>query len=416
MEAISLTELKLIHSRNNILSQKKHNKINNLKKIYSYKARYLKGNLKTKFPINIKKANSILYKNSIVSNLKDINNQSPLNKHHSFNFRYIKQKIPLKFSLYTVLAMKKNNIYDKIEKIIQPENYKVNKFSNINIFKNKEFVKTQAEIGKKNKNIIESRKKSMIYLSYFQNNFNESEKIRFYSMMKKLSTLKYILELEPKNKNTIIKNFLLKEGIFDKKYFNEECYNNFIKFINDKKSIINPSFTFKENLINILTNNLNYSLDNIENYQNNSSYNQLLKMEKIKNIMNLNETIYRNKNIDFHTLDNFLINRFDLDLKNNLDRQTLIRKRAEKLQNYDIKKEPEKIMDSVGIKLNKQINEVINNDIFYKLKKVPNDNLALDFESDLDIFKKKHLVTEYACFNKAKDNYDFKLIKTKYNL
>ena len=105
-----------------------------------------------------------------------------------------------------------------------------------------------------------------------------------------------------------------------------------------------------------------------------------------------------------------------MDLKNNLDRQTLIRKRAEKLQNYDIKKEPEKIMDSVGIKLNKQINEVINNDIFYKLKKVPNDNLALDFESDLDIFKKKHLVTEYACFNKAKDNYDFKLIKTKYNL
>ena len=140
MEAVSLTELKLIHSRNNILSQKKPNKINNLKKIYSYKARYLKGNLKIKFPINIKKANSILYKNCIISNPKDINNQTPLNKHHSFNFRYIKQKIPLKFSLYTVLAMKKNNIYDKIEKIIQPENYKVNKFNNINIFKNKEFV------------------------------------------------------------------------------------------------------------------------------------------------------------------------------------------------------------------------------------------------------------------------------------
>jgi hypothetical protein len=99
MEIISLTELKYIHSRNDYLSRNA-NKINNLKKIYSYKARYLKGNLKTKFPINIKKANSILYKNSIISNLKDINNQTPLNKHHSFNFRYIKQKIPLKFSLY----------------------------------------------------------------------------------------------------------------------------------------------------------------------------------------------------------------------------------------------------------------------------------------------------------------------------
>ena len=107
--------------------------------------------------------------------------------------------------------MKKNNIYDKLERIIQPENNKTNKISNINIFKNKEFVKTQAEIGKKNQNILESRKKSMIYLSYFQNNFNESEKIRFYSMMKKLSTMKYILEIVPNNKNKIIKNFLLKK-------------------------------------------------------------------------------------------------------------------------------------------------------------------------------------------------------------
>ena len=415
MKIISLKEIKLIHSRNNILNEN-IDEMNNFKKTYSYKTINLKGNPKTKFLLNLKKANSILWKKPFLSNLIDVNNKTPFNKQHSFNFRYMTQKIPSKFSLYTILAMKKNNIYDKLERIIQPENNKTNKISNINIFKNKEFVKTQAEIGKKNQNILESRKKSMIYLSYFQNNFNESEKIRFYSMMKKLSTMKYILEIVPNNKNKIIKNFLLKEGIFDKKYFNEDYYNNFIKFIKNKKAIINPSLTFKENLIQILNNNLNYSLDNFQNYQSDSSYNKLLRIEKIKNIMNLNETIYRNKNTQFHTLDNFSINRFDLDLKNNLDRQTLIRKRAEKITEYDIKKEPEKIMDSVGIKLNKQINDVFNTAITYKLKKNPNDNQTLEYESDYDIFKRKNLVTEYACFNKAKDNYDFKLIKTKYNL
>ena len=389
MKVISLKEIKLIHSRNNILNEK-IDEMNNFKKTYSYKTINLKGNPKTKFLLNLKKANSILWKKPFLSNLIDVNNKTQFNKQHSFNFRYMTQKIPSKFSLYTILAMKKNNIYDKLERIIQPENNKTNKISNINIFKNKEFVKTQAEIGKKNQNILESRKKSMIYLSYFQNNFNESEKIRFYSMMKKLSTMKYILEIVPNNKNKIIKNFLLKEGIFDKKYFNEDYYNNFIKFIKNKKAIINPSLTFKENLIHILNN--------------------------IKNIMNLNETIYRNKNTQFHTLDNFSINRFDLDLKNNLDRQTLIRKRAEKITEYDIKKEPEKIMDSVGIKLNKEIIDVFNTAITYKLKKNPNDNQTLEYESDYDIFKRKNLVTEYACFNKAKDNYDFKLIKTKYNL
>ena len=210
MKVISLKEIKLIHSRNNILNEN-IDEINNFKKTYSYKTINLKGNPKTKFLLNLKKANSILWKKPFLSNLIDVNNKTPFHKQHSFNFRYMTQKIPSKFSLYTILAMKKNNIYDKLERIIQPENNKTNKISNINIFKNKEFVKTQAEIGKKNQNILESRKKSMIYLSYFQNNFNESEKIRFYSMMKKLSTMKYILEIVPNNKNKIIKNFLLKK-------------------------------------------------------------------------------------------------------------------------------------------------------------------------------------------------------------
>ena len=309
--------------------------------------------------------------------------------------------------------MKKNNIYDKMEKIIQPENYKVNKTNNINIFKNINYIKTQAEIGKKNKNLLESKKDSMIYLSYLKNDFNESEKIRFYSMMKKLSTMKYILEIDPNNKYNIIKNLLLKEGIFDKKYFNEKCFNNLIKFAQNKKSVINPSLNFKNNLINIMDNKFNYTPGN---NRNNPNYKKILKLKKLKNIINLNETLYRNKNTQFHTYDNFKINRFDLDLKNNLNRQTDIMKKAENQKAYDIKKDPEKILDSLGVVLNDKKNDIINNKTNYQLKKNSDDNSDFGFNSDIDIFKKKHLMTEFACFIKAKDNFDLNQIKTKYNL
>jgi len=410
MEIISLTELKYIHSRNDYLSRNA-NKINNLKKIYSYKTFLNKENQKEKSLLNTKKANSVASKQSSISNNNET--KTPFNKLHSFNFRYIKQKIPLKFSLYSVLAMKKNNIYDKMEKIIQPENYKVNKTNNINIFKNINYIKTQAEIGKKNKNLLESKKDSMIYLSYLKNDFNESEKIRFYSMMKKLSTMKYILEIDPNNKYNIIKNILLKEGIFDKKYFNENCFNNLIKFAQNKKSVINPSLNFKNNLINIMENKFNYTPGNNRNIPN---YKKILKLKKLKNIINLNETLYKNKNTQFHTYDNFKINRFDLDLKNNLNRQTDIMKKAENQKAYDIKKDPEKILDSLGVVLNDEKNDIINNKTNYQLKKNSDDNSDFGFNSDIDIFKKKHLMTEFACFIKAKDNFDLNQIKTKYNL
>jgi hypothetical protein len=277
--------------------------------------------------------------------------------------------------------------------------------------KNREYLKTRNETTKKNIILSEGKKESLEYLSFQNNNFNESEKIRFYSMTKKLLSIKYFLEKDPSNKYKTLKSFLLKEGIFNKKYFKEEFLDNLIKFIKSGKSQINPSYTFKDNLIQILNNKS-------ENYfQRNSiylNYNDYLKNKQIKNIMKLNKTIYRNKNIRFHTFENFQINRFDLDLKNNLNRQTVILKRTEKLKNYDIKKEPEKLLDSLGIQLNEQKNDIIHNSTNYKLNRIDNEDFG--YNSDIDIFKKKHLMTEFACFIKAKDNYGLNLVKTKYNL
>ena len=413
MDSISTTELKYIRSKNgNIYINM--NKINNLKKMHSYKTRL------SKLPANNAKENLKQNKTSFSSKNNraktQISSDNYFIKHQSFNTRYTLQKIPLKFSLYSILAMKKNNIYDKIENFIQTESNKIHKDNNINIFNKKQYIKPRIEINKKDIKMIRNNKNSMTYLSFLNKNFNESEKIRFYSMLKKLSSIKYLLELEQNsnNKNKIIKSFLLKEGILNKKYLTEKCINNFMNFIESKKMVVNPSYTFKENLINILKNSKNDSniLKNIENTKIDESYKDYLQNKQMKNIMNLNETIYRHKNVHYHTLDNFKINRFDLDLKNNLNRQTDMLKRVEKQKIFDIKKEPEKIMDSVGIDLNKEKNNVINQISLYKNKK----DLNIDTISDLDIFKQKNLVTEYACFLKAKDNFDLNQIKTKYNL
>ena len=413
MDSISTTELKYIRSKNgNIYINM--NKINNLKKMHSYKTRL------SKLPANNAKENLKQNKTSFSSKNNraktQISSDNFFIKHQSFNTRYTLQKIPLKFSLYSILAMKKNNIYDKIENFIQTESNKIHKDNNINIFNKKQYIKPRIEINKKDIKMIRNNKNSMTYLSFLNKNFNESEKIRFYSMLKKLSSIKYLLELEQNsnNKNKIIKSFLLKEGILNKKYLTEKCINNFMNFIESKKMVVNPSYTFKENLINILKNSKNDSniLKNIENTKIDESYKDYLQNKQMKNIMNLNETIYRHKNVHYHTLDNFKINRFDLDLKNNLNRQTDMLKRVEKQKIFDIKKEPEKIMDSVGIDLNKEKNNVINQISLYKNKK----DLNIDIISDLDIFKQKNLVTEYACFLKAKDNFDLNQIKTKYNL
>ena len=121
MKVISLKEIKLIHSRNNILNEK-IDEMNNFKKTYSYKTINLKGYPKTKFLLNLKKANSILWKKPFLSNLIDVNNKTQFNKQHSFNFRYITQKIPSKFSLYTILA-----IYLRIWRIIMEWAEKVSK-------------------------------------------------------------------------------------------------------------------------------------------------------------------------------------------------------------------------------------------------------------------------------------------------
>ncbi len=52
-------------------------------------------------------------------------------------------------------------------------------------------------------NIFETKKRNTYHLSSIKNNFNPSEKIRFYSMLNKLTTIKLIIDSKPKKKFTM---------------------------------------------------------------------------------------------------------------------------------------------------------------------------------------------------------------------
>ena len=162
-----------------------------------------------------------------------INNKNSLLTHQSFNYRYIKPKTPVDLSLYTILALSKNNFLGKYGKDIIMNNKKQKK-NNLKAFINKEYI-NECKEKIKNENMIES-KKDMVYLSCLNNNFINSEKMRFYNMMEKLKKTKLMIELNPKHKYKIIKIFFIDLGLDNPVFFRKNKMNNFLKFI--KKEFI----------------------------------------------------------------------------------------------------------------------------------------------------------------------------------
>ena len=376
---------------------------------------------------NLKQAHSILKTNHF-SSTPNINKYQPITKnknskltYHSFNYKYIKPKAPVDLSLYTILALSKNKYFGKYNKDIDDNNiYKNKKNKNIRFLINKEYI-NECNQKNKNENIIESKKKSMIFLSCFNNNFINSEKIRFYNMMERFNKIKLFIEVNPKNKYKIIKNFLISLGLNNQIYYSKNKMNNFIKFIK-KDFIVDPSKSFKDNIINILNNNKEYSSyqNNLKNYGNILSSPNKTISQRVKNIVHINTNLYKNINLKYNTYDKFKINSYDLDLKSNMKKQKEANIRINNPEYFDIIKNPEKLMNS----LENQIKDG-KNDMFYdktysywnkNISYTNKLNLNLANNYDFNKLKKRNLITEYACFEKAKNNFNFQTIKIKYHI
>ena len=378
---------------------------------------------------NLKQTHSIL-KTTHFSSTPNINGYQPITKnknskltYHSFNYKYIKPKTPVDLSLYTILALSKNKYLRKYNKDIDDNNkckYRNKKNKNIRFLINKEYIN---ECNEKNKNekVIESKKKSMVFLSCFNNNFVNSEKIRFYNMMERLNKIKLFVEVNPKNKYKIIKNFLISIGLNNQIYYSKNKMNNFIKFIK-KDFIVDPSKSFKDNIINILNNNNEYISyqNNLKNYGNILSSPNKTISQRIKNIMHINTNLYKSINLKYNTYDKYKINRYDLDLKSNMKKQKEANNRINNPEFLDIIKNPEKLMNSLENKIKDGKNDLLYSKTYSfwnkNFQSTNNININLVNSYDFDKLKKRNILTEYACFEKAKNNFDFQTIKIKYHI
>ena len=92
-----------------------------------------------------------------------------------------------------------------------------------------------------------------INLSYNNNYETFSEKNRQEKLIDKFIKLKTIIKKFPNEKNIIIKEFLLKNNIIDKKYYSIDKINNFLYFLNHPFN-----FDPKKNLMDIINEAVNY--------------------------------------------------------------------------------------------------------------------------------------------------------------
>ena len=102
-----------------------------------------------------------------------------------------------------------------------------------------------------------------LFLSYNNSYDNQSEKFRVNKILEKFVQLKTQIENDYKNREKIIKEFLMRNGITDKKYFTMEKYTNLNEYL--KKPF---KFDPKKRIADIIKEALNYKYDIIETDKN----------------------------------------------------------------------------------------------------------------------------------------------------
>ena len=262
----------VIDTRSEILSNKLYNKSNRKKNPYfdeygnkryqTYKYKY-----KVSHHINQDK-----YKNFDNDEKLLINNYEKKsrnnNKTEDINFNYQTQSgfyEPLKDhyifpaglppqvtnSLYTILAMRKNQFYDEYNDAKEKERESLPQIKQLQFLMDKT---PMANFYSKKKDVriyISPNNTPLPYISLLNDDYTLSEKIRFQKIMDKLTKLKKCLEDNPKKEYDIVKEFLLSIGLYEVDNFYIEKLKKFLDFVKGE-FIINPSKNIKENMLDIL--------------------------------------------------------------------------------------------------------------------------------------------------------------------
>ena len=197
-------------------------------------------------------------------------------------------------SLYTILAMRKNQFMDAYNDAKEKERDSLPKIKQLQFLMDKTPMANFFSKKKDIRTFISPNNSPLPYISLLTDDYSISEKIRFQKIMDKLTKLKKCIEDNPRKEYDIAKEFLLSIGLYDIENFYVEKLNNFIDFVKGN-FLINPSKNIKENILDILNGNtvlrppISDIMDNISTKPNEIIDDKLIEEnQKIKNILSDN--------------------------------------------------------------------------------------------------------------------------------
>lgn len=240
---------------------------------------------------NIEKGQNRYETNSGINNLLNIN--------HIFS---PSQHKPVSKSLYTVLAMKKNQFMDAYNDAKEKERESLPKVKQLQFLMDKTPMANFYSKKKDIRTFISPNNSPLPYICLLTDDYSISEKIRFQKIMDKLTKLQKCIEDNPKKEYDIAKEFLLSIGLYDIENFYIEKLKNFIDFIKGN-FLINPSKNIKENILDILNGTtvlpppISHVMDNINHKENEITEDKLIEENQKMKII-LSDSNFQNNNKD----------------------------------------------------------------------------------------------------------------------
>ena len=411
-----------------------------------------------------------------VNNMKYQFIKAPINGYLP-NFALTYSHLPHKAvsnSLYTVLAIRKNQFIDGYHGINEKENLELPELKEMKYLLNTNNNSPMSSyFGRKDeyRKYVDLLNQPFSYISLLNDDYSISEKMRFQKMMDTLNKVKKCIEEKPDEEFEIAKEFILSIGLYDFTNLDIEKLNNFLKFIKTD-FLIDPSKNMKENVMNILNkNNIckpsiskaldcineDYILNELQKKKNlikhknigemftsfNDNYTELNKnkgksnniktisklKESVKNI-SLNSYNYKeekknsNKNIRAKTFNNNILKPRPLEHKGlcvDLKRQQKINL-LQKKKDLDIVNSPRTAVDLIKKEIiESNCKDKIRARTHYNWCKNVTKNKRLygakrQENAEYNAIKKKNMLTEYICLMKAKNNMKLSNLKEKYKL
>ena len=154
-------------------------------------------------------------------------------------------------SLYTILAMKKNQFMDAYNDAKEKERDFLPKVKQLQFLMGKTPMANFYSKKKDVRTFISPSNSPLPYICLLNEDYSISEKIRFQKIMDKFGKLKKCLEDNTKDEFHIVKEFLLSIGLYDVENFYIEKLKKFIDFVKGN-CLINPSKNIKENVLDII--------------------------------------------------------------------------------------------------------------------------------------------------------------------